>query len=273
MPSVHPTATLTGDIVLAEDVAIGPQCVLDGVTGPIRIGAGTRLIGHVYLTGPLTLGEGNLAYPFACLGFSPQDIKWDRTCPGAGVIIGDRNTFREHVTIHRATSEQSPTTIGSHNYFMAASHAGHDCHIADRCIFANATLLGGHVHVAERVITGGMAGVHQFCRVGRGAMLSGTIAMTQDLPPFFMLTAFNVAGSINMVGLRRSGESRETIEDVRWTYKTLYRCGLSLKSARAALRERAERPMIREYVEFLDASTRGICHGRGKAARGTAAVS
>jgi UDP-N-acetylglucosamine acyltransferase len=271
MPSVHATAILNGHVELAEDVIIGPGCTLDGETGPIRVGAGTRLIGNVYLTGPLVLGERNTIWPFACLGFAPQDIRWDPARPGAGLVIGGDNVFREHVTVHRATSEATPTTIGSHNYFMASSHVGHDCRVGEHCIFANATLLGGHAHVADRVITGGMAGVHQFCRIGRGAMLSGAIAMTQDLPPYFTLTGFNHAGSINLVGLRRSGATRDTIECVRWVFKTLYRRGLSLKSALDELRQRQETPIIREYVEFIETSKRGICpavqkHGRVAAA-------
>lgn len=275
MPTVHPTAVIDGDVQLAADVTIGPHCVLDGTSGPIRIGSGTKLRGNVYLTGPLIIGQRNTLYPFACIGFAPQDLKWDPDRAGAGVVIGDDNTFRESVTIHRATRDDTPTTIGNDNYFMAGSHAGHDCQIANNCIFANATLLAGFVRVDDRVITGGGSAVHQFCRVGRGTMLGGTSAIVQDLPPYFMLTGLNVAGSVNLIGLRRSGASKETIEDVRWVYKTLYRSGLSMTSALERLRERHERenrPMIQEYIDFIATSKRGICPGSGKAARGTAGV-
>lgn len=275
MATVHPTAIIQGDVQLGDDVSIGPHCVLDGATGPISIGAGTRLLGNVYLTGPLSLGERNTVYPFACVGFSPQDLKWDPAKPGAGVVVGDGNTFREHVTIHRATSDDAPTTVGNDNYFMASSHAGHDCRIASNCIFANGTLLAGFVRVDDRVIIGGNTTVHQFCRVGRGAMLSGSAGLGQDLPPFFMLTGFKVAGSINLVGLRRSSASPEVIDDVRWVYKTLYRRGLSTKSVVAELQARYERdgrPIIAEYIEFITTSRRGICPGTGKAAYGAAPV-
>ena len=271
MPNVHPTAILDGDVQLADDVVIGPHCVLDGAAGPIRIGSGTRLIGHVYLTGPLTLGERNAIYPFTCLGFASQDLKWDPQRPGAGVVIGDGNTFREHVTVHRATTDDTPTTIGNENYFMATSHAGHDSQVGNNCIFANGTLLAGFVRVDDRVITGGGSGVHQYTRIGRGAMVGAMLPTVQDVPPFFMLTGPNIAGSVNLVGLRRMGATREDIEDVRWVYKTLYRRGLSMKSAVAALQERharTGRPIIAEYLEFITTSRRGICHGAGKAARG-----
>src|SRR4029453_10185936 len=232
MPSVHPTAILTGDVKLAPDVKIGPYCVLDASGGAISIGPGTTLIGNVYLTGPLTLGESNTIYPFVTLGLAPQDLKWDASTPGAGLVIGSGNTFREAVTIHRATSHETPTTVGDKNYWMANSHAGHDCCVGNNCVFANGTLLAGFVRIDDRVITGGDVSIHQFCRVGRGAMLSGTVGLGFDLPPFFMLTAGNVAGSINLIGLRRSGMPSEDIDTVKWVYRTMYRSGVTPKKAR-----------------------------------------
>lgn len=270
MPKVHPTAILEGDIDLAADVAIGPHCVLSAPAGTrISIGPGATLIGNVYLTGPLKMGARNTLYPFVTLGFPPQDLKWDPAVSGAGLVVGDGNTFREHVTIHRATSHETPTIIGDSNYWMNCSHAGHDCRVGNNCIFANSTLLGGFARVDDRVITGGNAAVHQFCRVGRGAMLSGAVGMTKDLPPFFMLTGINVAGSLNLIGLRRAGTPRESIDMVRWAYRTLYRSGVSPQQAVGLLREREDHPVVREYIEFMESSTRGIVSGRGKSARGT----
>src|SRR5437870_12468274 len=130
--TIHPSAILEGDIQLADDVAIGPHCVLTAPPGTsITLGTGTRLIGNVYLQGPLAMGAHNTIYPFVTLGFPPQDLKWDPSIPGAGVRIGSGNVFREHVTIHRATSHETPTVIGEHNYWMACSHAGHDAHVGD----------------------------------------------------------------------------------------------------------------------------------------------
>lgn len=267
MPQVHATALLEGEIQLADDVIIGPQCVL---TGPMTIGAGTRLLGNVYLHGPLTIGEQNIVYPFTTLGFSPQDLKWDPSVAGAGLVIGSGNIFRESVTIHRATSHETPTTIGDDNYWMVNSHAGHDCRIGSRGIFANGTLLGGFVRVDDGVITGGNVTIHQFCRVGRGTMLSGTTGLSLDLPPFFMLTAGNIAGAINVIGLRRSGMAPADIDVVKWAYRTIYRSGMTPKKALEMLRERTDHPLIREYIEFIESSKRGICPARGKAIRGTA---
>jgi UDP-N-acetylglucosamine acyltransferase len=175
MPTVHPTSLLDGAVELGEDVTIGPSCVL---TGPIRIGRGTRLIGHAYLQGPLELGADNVVYPFVCLGFAPQHLRFDPRTPGQGLTVGDGNTFREHVTIHRAFAEEHPTTIGNRNYFMGGTHAGHDCRVGDECVLVNGALLGGHVTLQDAVTVGGGTVVHQFVRIGRGAMLSGSMGLT-----------------------------------------------------------------------------------------------
>lgn len=256
MAQIHPSAICEGDVKLAPDVVIGPHCVL---TGPITIASGTRLLGNVYLQGPLQIGADNTIYPFTCLGFAPQSLSADPTQPGQGLVIGNHNTLRESVTIHRALFDDGSTRIGDHNYLMVNSHIGHDCQVGNHCVFANGTLLGGHVHIGDRVVTGGNAAIHQFCRVGRGAMLSGNAGLTRDLPPFFMLTGINIAASINIVGLRRSKTPREHIDTVRWVYKILYRQGLTLAQAKEALQQRAEHPIVAEYIEFLRQSERGLC--------------
>lgn len=258
MPVIHASAIVDDECDLAADVEVGPGCVL---TGPLTIGPGCKLVGHCYLYGPLTLGAGNVIYPFVCLGFAPQSVSYDPSKPGKGLVIGDHNTFREGVTIHRAMTDHGPTMIGHRNFFMANSHAGHDCIVGSHCIFANGALLAGHVTIDNRVTMGGNATVHQFCRIGRGAMLSGNVGVGRDLPPFFTLTGINTAGSLNVVGLRRSGMSADQIHDVRWVYKTLYRAGLSITEAKEVLRERADSPIVAEYLQFIEASKRGICPG------------
>jgi UDP-N-acetylglucosamine acyltransferase len=259
-----------GEADLAEDVRVGPGCVIDGTLGPVTVAPGTCLIGHVYLYGPVTIGENNTIYPFSCLGFTPQSINYDAARPGQGLVVGHHNTFREGTTLHRAMTDEGPTTIGDHNYFMSNTHAGHDVRVADHCILASGALLGGHVTVEERVTIGGNTSIHQHCRVGRGAMLSGSVAMTGDLAPFFMLTGINVVGSINVIGMRRMDLPPETVEDIRWVYKTLYRRGLPLSASLEALRERADRPMVSEYIAFIEASSRGLLTGRTATKRGQA---
>jgi UDP-N-acetylglucosamine acyltransferase len=267
MADVHPTAIILGDADLAGDASVGPGCVIDGTLGAVTVGPGTRLLGHAYLYGPMTIGRDNTVYPFACLGFAPQSLGYDPAQPGQGLAIGDHNIFREGTTLHRAMTDEGPTTIGHHNYFMCNTHAGHDVRIADHCILANGVLLGGHVFVDERVTIGGNTTIHQFCRIGRGAMLSGSIAATYDLAPFFMLTGINVVGSLNVIGMRRLGLPREQIEDIRWVYKTLYRRGLPVSTALEAMRERADRPIVAEYIAFIEATRRGLCTSRGASKR------
>lgn len=267
MADVDPSAVLRGDVDLAEGASVGPHCVLDGSSGPVRLGAGTRLLSHVHLHGPLEMGQENVVYPGASLGFAPQARAFDHQTPGQGVVIGAHNVLREGVTIHRAMTDDGPTRIGESNYFMAYSHAGHDCQIGDRCTFANAVQLGGHVVVQDDVTVGGLVPVHQFCRLGRGCMLSGGIATSYDVPPFFMLTGINVAGSINIVGMRRQKFTVEQIEDVKWVYRTLCRRGLPLSQAVETLRQRAQRPLVAEYLAFLAGSKRGPVLGRRQRAR------
>lgn len=256
---------IVGDAQLADDVEIGPNCVL---FGSITLGAGTILIANATLHGPLTMGERNIVYPAAAIGFAPQDLGFDHDAPGSGCVIGDRNTFREGVTIHRGKTER-PTRIGNDNYWMASSHAGHDAQIGNHCILANSTLLAGHVEVGDRVISGGNVSIHQFVRLGRGSFVSGSMATSLDVPPYFMVTGDNIAGSLNLVGMRRSGMTREQIDSVRWIYRVLMRSGLPPRAALVQLRERAGDPLVDEYIRFVETAKRPIIHGTGRAARGS----
>jgi UDP-N-acetylglucosamine acyltransferase len=267
MATVHPTAILEGEVHLAEDVVVGPYCVL---TGPLRIGAGTRLIGNVYLHGPLSIGERNLLYPFVCVGFPPQSVSFDPGKPGCGVQIGRGNTFREGVTIHRAMTDAGPTTIGDGNYFMTNSHAGHDCVIASGCIVATDAILAGHVRLDDRVNVGGGTAIHQFVRIGRGAMLSGGMGTGLDVLPFFMLTGINIVGGVNLIGMRRMNMSRAEIDRVRWAHRLICREGLPRPALLDAFEEHGDEPIVREFIDFIRTSKRGYCTDRGKASRGTA---
>ncbi|MEY2796118.1 MAG: acyl-(acyl carrier protein)--UDP-N-acetylglucosamine/UDP-2-N-acetylglucose-2,3-diamine [Planctomycetota bacterium] len=269
MPKIHPTAILSGDIELADDVEIGPYCVLQG---RISLGAGTVLIQNVHLNGPLVIGSANALYPGVAIGFAPQDKGFHHAKDGAGTVIGDHNTFREHVTIHRATRDDRPTRVGHRNFWMACAHAGHDVQIADDCIFANNTLFAGHAEVGSRVVTGGGAGVHQFVRIGRGAMLGGLCGASKDVCPFFTLTATNYIGGFNRIGMRRGGATTEDIDLVRTMYGILVRSRKIHAERVQELESLAGQPLADEFIAFVRASKRGIAarHGRVTAARMTA---
>jgi UDP-N-acetylglucosamine acyltransferase len=190
-------------------------------------------------------------------------VSFDPALPGPGLIIGDDNIFREGFTAHRGKTQQ-PTRIGNGNYWMANSHVGHDAVVGNRCIIANGALLAGHVEMADRVVVGGNATIHQFVRVGEGALISGLTGMSKDLCPWFTLTAINVAGSINVIGLRRAGASPQRIDAVRWVYRTICRAGLTVPRALERLREREGDPTVAEYIAFATRSQRGVLTARGR---------
>lgn len=257
---VHPTANVGPDVELGPETEVGPNCVL---TGRIRIGAKCVIAGHNYLVGPLTLGDANLVYPFACLGFAPQHTAFAHDATGAGLEIGDRNVFREHATVHRSTSESTPTRIGSDNWFMVGSHVGHDARIGDKCILTNNALVAGHAVLDDRVIMGGNAAIGQRVEVGRLAFLGGNTGHGRHMPPFMLVRVVHPQVGINIVGLRRSGMSRDEITNVRWAFKVLLQQKMVRANAIAALRERAEgSAAVREMIAFLE-RVKGPILGQG----------
>ena len=255
MPQIHPTAIIDDQATLAEDVVVGPNCIVEG---PVTLGPGTKLMAQCYLKGPLTLGENNTVYPFATIGLEAQDWKADPSHTGPGTVIGDGNVFRESVSIHRASKDEHPTTIGNKNYFMACSHVAHDCVIGNDCMFANSALLGGHCEVGDRVILGGNCGVQQFCRIGRLSMVGGAEGMTMDLPPFCMIHHTKQVSALNLIGLRRAG-LRPHIAALREAFNIYYRHGIPGGKALDMIDEKlGQDPCVREFVDFIRESKRGV---------------
>ncbi len=268
MPKIHSTAILDGDISLADDVVIGPHCVLQG---QITIGEGTTIIGNAYLTGKLIIGNRNTVYPFACIGFAAQDINYSADQFEPGIVIGDDNTFRESATVHRATQDV-PTTIGNNNFLMTTTHVGHDCQVGNNVTLVTDSALGGHVHVQDKVIVGGSSSVHQFVDIGKGAMLAAGLITTYDVLPYFLLTGYNIVGSVNIVGMRRSGMDRKEITRRKEIFKLLYKSDNSHNKSVEILKEQND-PIALEYVEAIETSRRGIvprAHATRNARRGTA---
>lgn len=259
MADIHPTALIDPEVEIASDAYIGPHCVLRGA---VKIGPACKLHGSAYFHGPLTMGRNNRVYPFSCLGFAPQDLKFDPAHPGAGIVIGDDNVFREAFTIHRATGV-APTRIGSHNYFMGNSHVGHDAVIGDKCIVAQGTMVGGHAQLADNVNLGGNGGVHQFCRVGRLGMIAGQTASTQDVPPFCIMHHNRGINSLNLIGLRRAGY-RAHIEPLRGAFDIFFRGGHANKTALALIEAELKHDQLcMEFVEFVRQTKRGITRWSG----------
>jgi UDP-N-acetylglucosamine acyltransferase len=263
---IHPSALIAPEAEVADDVIIGPYAVIEGA---VRIGPGCVLRPHVHLIGPLTLGCNNLIYTGAVLGERPQHLKYNDE--PTNVAIGDHNIFREHVTVHRGTTQSWTTRIGSHNFFMANSHVAHDCQIGNHCILANGALLGGHCILEDNVYLAGNCAVHQFVRIGRLALLSGVSATTKDIPPFIMHQDINGVVGVNVVGMRRAGMSTPHIDAVRRAFHIIFREGHLIPMALARIeQELGTVPSVAELITFIRRSSRGInlklARGQGEAA-------
>lgn len=251
---IHPTAIVHPKAEIGAGCEIGPYCVIGE---HVVLGPACRLLSHVVIDGHTRLGEGNEIYPFASVGLKTQDLKWK-----GGVTrteIGDRNTIRECVTIHSATGDGEATVIGSHNNILASSHIGHNVTLGNRVIVSMAAL-AGHVLVEDCALVGGLVAVHQFCRIGRMAIIGGSSRIVQDVPPF-MLVEGNPAETraVNKIGLERNGVSAEAQAALRQAHKILFRQGLTTSNALAQIeKELPPLPEIQHLVQFVRTSERGI---------------
>jgi len=256
VPRIHPTALVEPGAELAADVEVGPFSIV----GPhVRIGAGTVIGPHAVVTGRTTLGARNRIFQFASVGEIPQDRKY--AGEPTTTVIGDDNVIREYVSIHAGTAQdRGTTTIGSNNLLLAYVHIAHDCIVGDNTTFSNNVQLAGHVTVEDWAVFGGFVASHQFCRVGAHAFVGGGSIIVQDIPPFVTVSGYPAAPhGTNNEGLRRRGFTDDDIAVIRRAYKTLYREGLSLEDAKAALAAAAiESPVLRPLVEFLAVPGRGI---------------
>lgn len=215
---VHPKAHVAEGARLAAGVEIGPWCVV----GPdVTLGAGVKLISNVVIDGETTVGEGCRVHPFAVLGGPPQHLahKGEKT----RLVIGPRNAIREHVTMNTGTvAGGGVTTVGADGLFMAGSHVAHDCVVGDHVVFANNATIGGHVTVGDYVFLGGLCAVHQFGRVGRYSFVGGLAPVTKDVIPYALVGNDASLEGMNLVGLKRRGFPRETINDLRTAFRLLF---------------------------------------------------
>jgi UDP-N-acetylglucosamine acyltransferase len=260
MSNIHPTAIVHPDAQLDEQVTIGPYATI----GPyVKISRGTSIGAHCVIEGHTTIGQDNRIFQFCSIGAIPQDKKFhDEPCE---LIIGSRNTIREFCTFNIGSpSGGDVTRVGDDNWIMAYVHVAHDCMVGHNTIIANATQLGGHVHVGDWVVLGGLTGVHQFVRIGAHAMAGFQTRLSQDVPPFVNAVGNPAqAQGINSEGLRRRGFSAERIAQVKKIYRALYRQGLTLEQAKtqlqgmrgASVEADADLDMV---LVFLNAAERGI---------------
>ncbi|MCP4190264.1 MAG: acyl-ACP--UDP-N-acetylglucosamine O-acyltransferase [Planctomycetaceae bacterium] len=255
---IHPSANI------AESAEIGPFCVI----GPdVTIGGGTRLENSVTLSGRVSIGRYNHISPCVVIGGEPQDLSYRGS--DTQVIIGDHNVIRESVTINRATEkEDGITSIGNHCYLMACSHVAHDCRLGNRVIMANATLLGGHVHINDYASLSGAVAVHHYTTIGSYSFISGMSRVLQDVPPYMLVEGSPARPRcINVVALKRNGFSEEAIRALTDSYRLLYRAKTGLDHAREILRsEEKLHPQVNELLGFVQQQQEGR-FGRGRESR------
>ena len=260
---IHPTAIVEPGAQLGTDVQIGP-CAY--VAATVRLGDGCVLAPHAVVLGHTTLGARCKVHSGAVIGDLPQDLSFKDE--PSYVVVGDDCTFREGVTIHRGTKPGTTTRIGNRVFMMANSHAAHNCEVGNHVVMANGALLAGYVVVGERAFIGGGTGVHQFCHIGRLAMVAACCFISKDLPPFCTSASAqnSVVAGLNVVGLRRNGFDAAQRAQIKQVFGILYRSGLNLTQAKERLRAETTNPFAIEYAAFLEHSKRGICRSSRDAA-------
>jgi UDP-N-acetylglucosamine acyltransferase len=249
---IDPSARVADGARIGEGVEIGPYCIV----GPrVELNNGVRLIAHVHVTGVTTIGEGTVVYPFASLGTPPQSVHYRGGA--TRLVIGPRCELREGVTMNTGTEGGGGlTTVGERCLFMVGSHVGHDCHVGNSAIFANNAVIGGHVSLGDYTFLGGNAAVHQYARIGEGAMVAGLSGISRDLIPYGYARGqiADLAG-LNVVGLRRRGATRTDLHRLRRIYRRLFLDqGLFADRFSAVAGEFADDPLVGKIVAFIRAA-------------------
>jgi len=254
---IHPTAFIATSAKLGRDVIVGPFAVIGD---EVELGEGCIVHHHAVLQGPSRFGVANVFHPFCVIGGDPQDYTFagERT----ELLVGDKNIFREYVTVSRGTRKGGAITrIGSENFFLAYAHIGHDCQIGGSNLFVNAATLAGHVTIGDFATIGALSPVHQFCRVGSYAYVGAATVITQDVPPFSRVVTARATKSFgaNSIGLERRGFSAERVKTLQRAFRTLLRSKLNTTQALDALRrDYADSDDVRELVKFIESAERGF---------------
>ena len=253
--NIHPTAVIHERATLAEDCEIGPYCVIGE---HVTLGRACHLHSHVVIDGHTEIGEANTFYPFGSIGLQTQDLKWRGGT--AWTRIGDRNMFREYVTVNSATGDGGATIIGDDNSFLAYTHVAHDCQLGNHIVMSNVATLAGHVVVEDCAIIGGLAAVHQFCRIGTISIIGGCSKVVQDVPPYMMADGNPTATRApNKEGLRRNDVPEETQAGLKQAHRILFRENLTMANAiEKARAEIAPSPELDHLLNFIQSSERGI---------------
>jgi len=257
---IHPTAIIEAGAKLAPGVSVGAYAYVGSL---VELGEGCRLHHHANVEGRTVLGRECEVFPFACVGTKTHDLKYTGGEPG--LRIGDRNVFREYVSVHGATKADEDTIIGHDNVLLAYAHIAHDCIVGNHLVMSAQSALAGHVIVEDHVNIGWGVGVHQFCRIGAHVMLGGMSKIVQDVPPFIIADGNPaIARSINKVGLERYGFTVERLEAIKQAFRVFYRAGLNRTQAFEKMHAHplGQSEDFKHFLNFVEKSERGVVAGR-----------
>lgn len=258
---IHSLAIIGKNVVLGTGNEIGPNVM---IASGVKIGSNNKILHGATLCQGTEIGDDNIIHMHAVIGHEPQDLKFKNE--PSFTRIGNKNTFREFVSIHRGTEPGSATVIGNENYVMAYCHIAHNCVLGNNIIMVNQASLTGHCHVENRAFLSGMTGFHQFTNIGTLAMVSALSAFNKDIPPYVICGGRpGVAQGLNVVGMRRAGINLETRTEIKRAFKLLYRSGLNVTHALEQIKKECLSPEAKHFVKFIEESKRGII----RAERGT----
>jgi UDP-N-acetylglucosamine acyltransferase len=253
---IHPAAIVSPEAQIGANVKIGPYAVIEGsalIGDDCEIGAG------VVISSYARLGKNVIVRPYAVVGGDPQDLHFDRSMHST-VHIGDRTILGEHSTVHRSTQRGGKTCVGEGCFIMASGHVAHDCTVESNVVIAQGAMLGGHVSVGAGAFIGGGAGVHQFVRIGRLAIMQGNSTVTQNVPPFCISASVNLLVGLNVIGMRRAGFSSATRNGVKAAFDLVFRRGLNVRQALEGASGSSWLPEAEEFFAFIrNPGKRGIC--------------
>lgn len=255
MSNISELAVVSKKARIADNAEIGPFAIIED---DVEIGPGVKIWPHAYICSGTQIGEGSQIHMGAVLGNLPQDLTFD-VSKKTFLKIGKRNIIREYATIHRAAKEGMATIVGDDCYLMAVSHIGHDCHIGNSVILANAALLAGHVSIGDNSFISGNVVVHQFCRIGSYVIVGGFSGVNKDVPPYMLIRGPSVVRGVNLVGLRRAKFPRETIHKIQEAFKFLFHSDLNTAQAIEEIKKMGPSKELEHLIEFISSSKRGIC--------------
>ena len=253
--SIHPTAIIGKNVSMGPGNEIGPNVFIED---NVRLGSHNKIYPGVYIAEGTEIGDNNQIHMHAVIGHAPQDLAYQGV--KTRTIIGNNNIIREFTTIHRGTKEGTATTIGNENFLMAYAHVGHNSTIGNKVIMVNNATLGGYCIVEDGAFISGMVVVHQFCRIGKLAIIGGLSAINKDTPPYTISAGrTTVVLGLNVVGLRRAQVPASTRDEIKRAYKLLYHSGFNTTHAISEIEKMATTPEVKYFAEFVKQSKRGIC--------------